>query len=59
MRKKYRRVLMTQKNDTKLEEKLTLASKNDMRNLVNFNASCGKSKNLHFDTLLLSKVYCF
>ena len=59
MRKKYRRVLITQKNDAKLEEKLTLASKNDMRNLVNFNASCGKSKNLHFDTLLLSKVYCF
>ena len=50
---------MTQKNDTKLEQKLTLASKNDMRNLVNFNASCGKSKNLHFDTLLFSKVSCF
>ena len=31
--------------------------KNDMRNLVNFNASSGKSGNLHFDVLLLSKVY--
>ena len=38
----------------KIEEKLTLGSKND--NLVNFNASSGKSENLHFDVLLLSKV---
>ena len=37
----------------KFEEKLTLGSKNDMRNLVNFNASSGKSGNLHFDVLLL------
>ena len=47
-------------NYTKLqrfEKKLTLGSKNDMRNLVNFNASSGKSENLHFDVLLLSKVY--
>ena len=36
---------------------LTLASKNDMRNLVNFNASSGKSENLHFDVLLLSIAY--
>ena len=41
--------LMTQKSDAKFEEKLTLGSKNDMRNLVNFNASSGKSGNLHFD----------
>ena len=40
----------------KFEEKLTYGSKNDMRNLVNFNASSRKSKNLHFDGLLLSKV---
>ena len=39
------------------EEKLTLGSKNDMRNLVNFNASSGKSENLHFDLLLLSIAY--
>ena len=28
---------MTLKSDAKFEEKLTLSSKNDMRNLVNFN----------------------
>ena len=37
-----------------LKKKLTLDSKNDMRNLVNFNVSIGKSENLHFDVLLLS-----
>ena len=46
-----------QKSDVKFEEKLTLGSKNDMRNLVYFNANSSKSKNLHFDVLLLSKVY--
>ena len=45
---------MTMKSD---EEKLTLGSKNDMRNLVDFNASSGKSENLHFDVLLLSTAY--
>ena len=50
--KKYRRVMS---HDT--EEKLTLGSKNDMRNLVNFNVSSAKCENMHFDTLLLSKVY--
>ena len=30
-----------------------------MRNLVNFNASSGKSVNLHFDVLLLSIAYKF
>ena len=48
---------MTLKSDVKFEEKLTLGSKNHMRNLVNFNASNDKSENLHFDVLLLSKVY--
>ena len=41
----------------KFEEKLTLGSKNDMRNLVNLNESSGKSDNLHFDVLPLSIVY--
>ena len=45
------------KGDAKLEEKLTLGSKNDMKNLVSFNASSGKSENLHFDGLLLSIAY--
>ena len=35
-------------------KKLTLGSKNNMRILVNFNASSGKSKNLLFDVLLFS-----
>ena len=48
---------MTLKSDAKFEEKLTLGSKNDMRNLVNFNARSDNSENLHFDMLLLSKVY--
>ena len=36
---------MTLNNDAKFEEKLTLGSKNDMSNFVNFNASSGKSQN--------------
>ena len=48
--KKYRRVsLMTLKSDAKFGEKLSLGSKNDMRNLVNFNASSDKSENFHFE----------
>ena len=47
---------MTLNSDAKFEEKLTLSSKNDMKNLVNFNASSGKSKNLHFDGVFLYKV---
>ena len=48
---------MTLKSDAKVEEKLSLSSKNDMRNLVNFNGSSGKSENLHLDVLLLSIGY--
>ena len=57
--KKYRRVqrLVTLKIDAKFEEKLTLGSKNDMKKWVNFNATSGKSKNLHLGVLLLLKVY--
>ena len=44
---------MRLKNDPNFEEKLTFCLKNDIRNLVNFNASSGKSENLHFDGLLL------
>ena len=49
--------LMTLKNDAKFEEKLTLGSKNDMKNLVNFNESSSKSGSLHFDMLLLPIAY--
>ena len=48
---------MTLKSNAKVEVKLTLDSKNDMRNLVNFNASSGKSGNLHVDVLLLSIAF--
>ena len=48
---------MTLKSDAKFEEKLTLSSKKDMKNLVSFNVSSGKSENLHFDVLLLSIAY--
>ena len=48
---------MKLKSDAKFEEKLTLGSKNDMRNLVNFNVSRSKSENMHFDVLLLSITY--
>ena len=48
---------MTLKSNPNFEEKLTFLLKNDMRNLVNFNANSGKSENLHFDGLLFSKVY--
>ena len=49
--------LMTLTSNVKFEEKLTLGSRNDMKNLVNFNASSGKSGNLHFDVLLLAIAY--
>ena len=45
---------MTVGSDGKFEEKLPLGFKNDMTNVVNFNARSGKSENLHFDMLLLS-----
>ena len=54
--KKYKRVMFHDTEECpKFEEKLTLGSKNDMRNLVNFNVSSGKSGN--FDVLLLSIAY--
>ena len=43
---------MTLKSNAKFEKKLTFGFKNNMRNLVNFNASSNKSENLHFDVLL-------
>ena len=48
---------MTLKNGAKFEEKLTLGSKNDRRNLMNFNACSYKSENLHFNVLLSSITY--
>ena len=45
---------MTLKSDAKFEEKLALGSKKDMTNLVNFNATSGRSEKLHFDMVLFS-----
>ena len=47
---------MTLKSDPNFEEKLSFCLKNDMINLLNFKASSGKSENLHFQGLILSKV---
>ena len=44
-------------NDAKFEERLTIGSKNDIRNLVKFNARYDRSENLHLDVLLLSIAY--
>ena len=49
--------IMKMKNYLKLEEKLTCRFKIDMRNLKNFAPSTQKSKNLHFNGLVLNKVY--
>ena len=48
---------MTLKSVAKFEGKLTLGSKMNMRNLVNFNVNSDKSENLHLDVLLLSIAY--
>ena len=56
--KKYKRVMFHDNEEcSKFEEKLTLGSKNDMRNLVSFNVTSGKSKSLQFDLLLFSTAY--
>ena len=47
---------MKLKSDQDFEENLTFSLKNDMTNLVNFKASSGKSENMHFEGLLLTKV---
>ena len=58
--KKYRRVMSHITEEcAKFEEKLTLGSKNDMRNLMNFDVRSGKSESLHFDMLLFSIAYKF
>ena len=48
---------MTLESDAKFDKKLAHCLKNDMKNLVNFNASISKSDNLHYDVLLLSIAY--
>ena len=41
------------KSDLNFEEKLAFCLKNDISNLVSFNASSENSENLHFAGLLL------
>ena len=48
---------MKLKSDSKFQGKLTRGLKNDISNLVNFQASSPKFENLLFDGLLLSKAY--
>ena len=48
---------MTLVSDAKFEEKLTLGTKNDIRKLVNFNVSTGKSENLQFCLPFFSIAY--
>ena len=45
--------LMTLESHPNFEEKLTFCLKNDIRNLMNFNSSSGKSENLYFDGIFL------
>ena len=47
---------MALKKDLNFEEKLTFCLKNDMRNLVKFNASSGNSENLYSDGLVRKYV---
>ena len=49
--------VMTIKNDTKIEEELTCHFKIDMRNLTNLTQALASLKNLHFNGLLMTKVY--
>ena len=49
--------VMTMKNDAKFEEELTCHFKIDMWNLTNFDRALKNLKNLHFNGLLLNKVY--
>ena len=55
--KMYRRVdLKSLKSNLNFEGKMTFYLKNDMRSLVNFNASSKRFKKLHFHVLLFSKA---
>ena len=48
---------MTLKGYAIFKEKLSGALKNDIRNLLNFHTSSYKPENVHFNGLVLSKVY--
>ena len=48
---------MTLKNDEKSEEEWTCRFKIDIRNLMNLTRELESLENLHFNELLLTKVY--
>ena len=54
--KKYRKIISHDTEDWSKLWRKTFCLRNYMRNLVNFNASSGKSENLHFNRLLFRKV---
>ena len=49
--------IKTMKNNSKFEKELTCRFKTDMRTLTNFDQTLESLKNLHFNGLLLKKVY--
>ena len=49
--------VITRKGDAKFKGKVTRGLKNNISNLVNFHVSSGKSENLDFGRILLSKAY--
>ena len=48
---------MTMKNDAKFEEELTCQFKTDMRNLTNLDPVLENLGTLHFNGVLLNRVY--
>ena len=50
---------MTLNSDPKFKEKLTFCLKNDVRNLMNFNLSSEKSRNLHLMGYFCQKYVTF
>ena len=48
---------MTLTSYAMFKEKFTFSLKNDTRSLVNFHASSRKPEHVHFDGLVLSKIY--
>ena len=49
---------MTLKSDAKFEEKLILGSKNDMKNLVNFNPIILKVRTFNFEHSTSMSYFC-
>ena len=50
---------MALESHAKFEKKLALGFENDLNDLVNFNASCEKSENLHFDVVFFQQQLQF